>query len=300
MTLKTSTLRLTLFALLLGLVTTLPVLAGPTVIGSAVASINASLGGQTLFLNSTIFSGDSLQVRDGIAVIAVGNNDRMIFGRDTVASFLRDSNEITVLLSQGNISMLQPNNGTPLRVKAGEISITAVAGYKTLGEVAMVDGSVVITAKEGALQVEDHGATTNVAKGQTIVIAPKTAKGGSGARSGGGASTALQGAGVGMSLAGGANTTPNSAVSAANAANAAAKFARPGSSRPTPHTGPSVAKPKPPGVIVPPPGPTPPPSGPCPPSPPSPLPPTPPVASTVFPFVGSSGPPCTVPGLTVH
>jgi hypothetical protein len=232
MTLRTSAIRLTLCALLLGLAATLPVLAGSPVIGSAAGSMNASIGGQALLANTTIFSGDSLQVRDGVAVIAVGNNDRMIFGRDTVASFLRDSNEITVLLSQGNISMLHPNDGTPLRVKAGEISITAAAGFKTLGEVAMLDGSVVITAKEGALQVEDHGATTNVAKGQTIVIAPKTAKGGGGAGSGGRASTALQGAGVGMGLAGGANTTANAAVSAANAANAAAKFNRPGSSRP--------------------------------------------------------------------
>jgi hypothetical protein len=73
----------------------------------------------------------------------------VVFGRDTIASFLRDTNEVTVLLSQGNVSMLHPNGGTPVRVKAGQISITPAAAFKTLGEVAMLNGSVVVTAKEG-------------------------------------------------------------------------------------------------------------------------------------------------------
>ena len=230
MTMKTTVLRLTFFALLMGAVATVPALAGSAVIGSVAGSMNASIGGQSLLPNTTIFSGDSLQVRDGVAVIAVGNSSRVIFGRDTVASFLRDSNEVTVLLSQGNVSMLHPNDGTPVRVKAGEISITPAAGFKTLGEVAMLNGSVVVTAKEGALQVEDHGATKNVAKGQTIVISPKTAnKGGGNAGWGGGGSTTLEVvaigaagtgailAGVAMSRAGNANANANAAICAANA-----------------------------------------------------------------------------------
>jgi hypothetical protein len=241
---KTTVLCLTLFALLLGAVAAVPALAGSAVIGSVAGSMNASVGGQALLPNTTIFSGDSLQVRDGVAVIAVGNNSRVIFGRDTVASFLRDSNEVTIVLSQGDISMLHPNDGIPLHVKAGEISITPAAGFKTLGEVAILNGSVVVTAKEGALQVEDHGATRNVAKGRTIVIAPKTANGGGGAGGGSGRSAALQVVeldagtksailgGVAMSGAGSANTAAIAAASAANATTSAAKFIRPGLSRP--------------------------------------------------------------------
>ena len=222
MTRKSTALRLTLFALLLGVVATVPALAGSAVIGSVAGSVNASVGGQTLLPNTTIFGGDSLQVRNGIAEIAVGNNNRMIFGRDTVASFLRDSNEVTVLLSQGNVSMLHPSDGTPLRVKAGEISITPAAGLKTLGEVAIEDGSVVITAREGALRVEDHGATKNVAMGQTMVIAPKTSKGGA-------PGTSVILAGAAMNGAGSASTA---AIEAASAAASAAKVMRPGPSRP--------------------------------------------------------------------
>jgi len=225
MTRKTSVLRLTILALLIGVVATVPALAGSAAIGSVAGSVNASVGGQTLLPNTTIFGGDSLQVRNGVAVIAVGNNNRMIFGRDTVASFLRDSNEVTVLLSQGNVSMLHSSDGTLLRVKAGEVSITPAAGLKTLGEVAIVDGSVVITAREGALQVEDHGATKNIAMGQTMVIAPKTSKAGAP-----GTSAIL--AGAAMNGAGSASTAAIEAGSAASAVTSAAKIMRPGPSRP--------------------------------------------------------------------
>jgi len=235
---KTRLLRVTLLALLVGTVAMIPARAGSAVIGSVAGSMNASVGGQSLLPNTTIFSGDSLQVRDGVAVIAVGNNSRVIFGRDTIASFLRDTNEVTVLLSQGNVSMLHPSEGTPVRVKAGEVSISPAAGFKTLGEVAMLGGSVVVTAKEGALQVEDHGTTKNVAKGQTIVISPKTAQSkGGGAGWGNTGSTALEVAaigaggtsailaGVAMSRAGNANTAANQAIAAANAATSAANTA---------------------------------------------------------------------------
>ena len=85
MTMKKTVLRLTLFALLMGAVATVPAMAGSAVIGSVAGSMNATVGGQSLLPNTTIFSGDSLQVRDGVAVIAVGNNSRVVFGRDTVA-----------------------------------------------------------------------------------------------------------------------------------------------------------------------------------------------------------------------
>ena len=62
---------------------------------SVVGTMNATVGGQTLLPNTTLFSGDSLQVKDGVAVVALGNASRMVFGRDTVALFLRDSDEVT-------------------------------------------------------------------------------------------------------------------------------------------------------------------------------------------------------------
>lgn len=235
---KKTVLRVTLFALLVGAIATVPAIAGSAVIGSVAGSMNATVGGQSLLPNTTIFSGDSLQVRDGVAVIAVGNNSRVICGRDTVASFLRDSKEVTVLLTQGNVSMLHPNGGTPVRVKAGNLSITPASGFKTLGEVAMANGSVVVTAKDGALTVNNNGSTKNVAKGQTIVLTPRTSdkaagSAGWGANSNAAWDVAILGAagagailaGVSMSRAGDANTNAQAAINAANAATSAANAA---------------------------------------------------------------------------
>jgi len=221
------------------LVVAAPALAGSAAIGSVAGSMNASIGGQSLLPNTTIFSGDSIRVKDGVAIVAVGNNSRAIFGRDTVASFLRDSNnEVTVLLSQGNVSVIRPNEGTAMRVKAGEVTVVPGAGFKTLGEVAMLNGSVVVTAKEGSLQVDGHGVSRSVAKGQTIVLSPKTADNDRrGACCGGGGNTALEIAAVGaggaaailagvaMSRAGSANTNAQAAIAAASAANSTAAAA---------------------------------------------------------------------------
>jgi hypothetical protein len=96
----------------------------------------------------------------------------------------------------------------------------------------------VVTAKEGSLQIDDHGVTKNVAKGQTIVVNPKTADNGKGGSCcGGGGNTALIVAAIGaggvaailagisMSRAGNANTNAEAAIAAANAATSAANQA---------------------------------------------------------------------------
>jgi len=225
-------------ALLLAMLATLPVLAGSAVVGSVAGSMNATVGGQALLPNTTIFSGDSVQVRDGVAVLAVSNSSRMVLGRDTVASFLRDNNEVTVVLSQGNVSVIHGSDSGAVAVKAGSVTVTPGRGFKTLGEVAMLNGSVVISAKEGALDVSDHGSAKKVAKGQTIVISPKSkdaAKGGGGW--GGGGSTALEVAavgaggvaailaGIGISRSNDAKNAATEAITAANQATAAANTA---------------------------------------------------------------------------
>ncbi len=237
--------RLTLLVLLGVMVASVSAFAGSAVIGSVAGSMNATIGGQALMPNTTVFSGDSLQVRDGAAVVAVGQGSRLVFGRETVASFLRDESEVTVLLGQGNVSMYHSSDRMGLRVKVGEISVTPAAGYKTLGEVAMVNGAVVVTAKEGLLRVEGSGPAVEVAKGKTITVRPKAARapqGGSGAGVSG--STGLQvaalGAGVASAVLAGvavsragdardaaaaADATAASAVSAARDAESAARDA---------------------------------------------------------------------------
>jgi hypothetical protein len=239
--------RFSLCLILLGSVAALPALAGSAVVGSVAGSMNATVGGQTLLPNTTLFSGDSLQVKDGVAVVALGSASRMVFGRDTAASFLRDSNEVIVLLSQGNVSVFHDAEGMPVRMKIGDISVVPVSGFKTLGEVAMLNGAVVVTAKEGTLRVEGNGQVINVAKGKTITVVPaaNAPQGGgkppAGAGRVGGGSVALEAgalgaggaaailAGVALSRAGDAKTeaaaADSAAASAATAASAAAAAA---------------------------------------------------------------------------
>ncbi len=171
---KSLPVRCMLLTVLLGLVAWVPAFGGSAVIGSVAGSRNATIGGQSVVPNTTIFSGDSLQVSDGVAVVAIGGGSRMVFGRETIVSFLRDPDEVTVLLSQGNVSLFHPESGSAVRVKAGDVSIVPARGFKTLGEIAMVGNTIVVTAKEGALRVEGNGSPLEVAQGKTITVAART------------------------------------------------------------------------------------------------------------------------------
>jgi hypothetical protein len=228
--------RISLCLILLGLVAAVPAVAGSAVIGSVTLSMNATVGGQTLLPDTILFSGDNLQVKEGTAVVALGSAGHMVFGRDTVASFLRESNEVTVLLGQGRVSVFHDGNGMPVRMKVGDVSVVPLSGFTTLGEVATLNGAVVVTAKEGMLRVEGNGPAVNVAKGKTITVVPrmKAPHGGGGAISGaalwgvaatGAAAAAAILAGVAMSRAGNAEDNAASAASEVAAATSAANAA---------------------------------------------------------------------------
>ncbi len=165
--------RMPMLLLLSGILSSVPAFAGSVVIGSVSGSTNATLSGAALVPNTTIFSGDSLQVKDGVAVVAVGKSSWMVFGRETEASFLRETKEVTVLLSHGNVSLSHPDDNVALRVKVGDISVAPASGFKTVGDVAMLNGAVVVTAKEGLLRVEGEGQGVEVAKGKTLTVLPK-------------------------------------------------------------------------------------------------------------------------------
>ena len=233
--------RALMVLLLAGVLGAAPVFAGSSVIGSVAGSLNATVGGQALIPNSVIFSGDSLQVKDGAAVIALENGSRMAFGRETEASFLRESSAVQVLLGHGDVSMYQADGRMGVAVKAGEYEVKPATGYKTLGEVAMLNGLVTVTSKEGALKVEGSGQTIEVAQGKTVTLGTKTARAPvpqtGGSQSLGGGNTLLEAgalgagvvaailAGIAASRAGDARDSASAATAAANAANTTAAAA---------------------------------------------------------------------------
>lgn len=239
-------LKQTAMAVLLATVIAVPVFAGSAVIGSVAGSKDATVGGQALLPSTTLFSGDQVQVKDGVAVVAMGQGSRMVFGRQTAASFLREADGVTVLLGEGNVTMYHPTAGVGLKVKAGTVTVSPEAGAASQGEVAMLNGLVQVTSKEGTLKVEGNGPAQEVAKGKTITVQAKASAAPQGAGAGASAGAPVSGmtageiatiagagaAGVGAgfsiaarSKASDAANLANQAIAAANAAAAAATAA---------------------------------------------------------------------------
>jgi len=205
--------------------------AGSAVIGSVAGSRNATLAGEPLLPSAVVFSGDSLKVGDGATVIALSQGSRLVFGRETEARFLREGNGVTVLLGEGSVSVYHPEGSAEVRVNANNVSIAPAPGFKTLGEVAMLNGAIMVTSKEGLLRVEGNGSPVEVATGKTITIGSRVARAprpqGGGQGMGGGGSTALEAGALGAGaaaaiLAGIGISRANNARDAANAANATA------------------------------------------------------------------------------
>jgi hypothetical protein len=173
---KDRRLRVGALLLILGLVTSVSAFAGSAVIGSVAGSMNATMSGQAVSPGATIFSGQKVAVSDGAMVVMTDGGSRLVFGRGTEASFSKDSDEITVGLNKGTVYISIPAESPGLKVKIGDLSIVPAKGFKTLGEVAMLNGSLRVTAKEGSLRVEGAGSPVEVAQGKTLTLVPRAAR----------------------------------------------------------------------------------------------------------------------------
>ena len=229
---KNRRMPIVLLFLILAMVASVPAFAGSAVIGSVAVSSNATVGGQALLPQSTLFSGDSLQVNNGAAVVELGKGNRLVFGRETLASFLRESDGVTVVLDRGFISLYRPEESLAMRFKVGDISIVPAKGFKTLGEIAMANGAVVVTTREGLLRVERNGQAVELTKGKRITVTPQTARAPAGAAVGAvsGVTTGLRVASVAGGLTsavlmGGAISVAGDARTAADSAGGVAQFA---------------------------------------------------------------------------
>jgi len=238
---KTIRYSLGMLVLCFAIVAAVPAFAGSSVIGSVAGSTNATIGGQPAINGSTIFSGDSLRVTDGMAFVTLGEGSRAVFGRNSQVSFLREGESITARLTSGSVSLFQPiNEQNGMRVKFDNLTIGPAGGYKTLGEVAMLGDTVVVSTKEGIMNVAfANGKTTQVPAGKVLKLAssqraPQAAAGSQhfGGNSNpvewaalGAAGVAAVLAGVDISKADDAKTSADSAGAAANAATSAANAA---------------------------------------------------------------------------
>jgi len=86
---KNTRLYVVLLVLTFALGAAVPGFAGSSIVGSVAGSMNTTIGGQPAINGSTVFSGDSLKVKDGAAVVTFGRGGRAVFGRNSEVSFSR-------------------------------------------------------------------------------------------------------------------------------------------------------------------------------------------------------------------
>lgn len=143
---------------------------GSMPVGALLGSKNTTVDGRVPLPHTTLLNGDHLQVKDGLAMVTLDQGNRMVLGRETEASFLRKSDAVTVSLTRGALALYHPQTSQAFRVKAGAVTVAPAKGYRTMGEIAMADGYLSVTAKDGTLQVEKAGTTQEISKGKTITI----------------------------------------------------------------------------------------------------------------------------------
>lgn len=146
-------------------------ICGSMPVGALMGSKNATVDGQAPLPHTTLLSGDSLHVNDGIAMVTLDQGNRMALGQQTDASFQREADAVTVSLARGSLALYHPQASRAFQIKAGDVTVAPVKGYRTVGELAMADGFLAVSAKDGTLQVEKAGTTQQVPKGSTITIA---------------------------------------------------------------------------------------------------------------------------------
>ena len=168
-------LRWIFFLVTVGFIAGAPAFAGSAVVGTLAGSQNATVEGLSPQPSSTIFAGQHLQVKDGAAVVATGGGARMVFGRNTNASFPSVQDGVAVQLEQGDVALYIPSGNASVRVNAGTVLVTPVSGFPTICQLAMRGDFVGVVSKKGSLRVEGNGAPIDVPEGGNITIRIKAA-----------------------------------------------------------------------------------------------------------------------------
>ena len=143
---------------------------GPSVLGVLTGDVNTTVDGQPALPDGVIFSGDKLQVGNGAAVVALNRGNSVLLGRETEASLTRDAAGVTVVIDHGHLTVLQVENGMPMKLQAGEVAILPAPGFKTLGEVALMPTGVAVTARAGKMRVERRGMVREIGPGESVTL----------------------------------------------------------------------------------------------------------------------------------
>lgn len=173
---ESSPVVLVILSFLLGCVASLPALAGSAVVGAVAANVNATLNGAPILPDTTIISGESLEVKEGVAIVSTGHGGLLTFGRQTTVSFVQEEAGVAVQLSEGTVTVRHPATSRELVIKAGEVAIVPGEGMRTEGEIASLGGTVVVSTQEGVLRVKANGQEVEVGKGKKVTMSTQKAQ----------------------------------------------------------------------------------------------------------------------------
>ena len=147
--------------------------AGPTVVGSVVGGAESTIHGVPALVGTTLFSGDTLEVGDGGAEVTLVGGSQTIFASRSEATFERDLDRVTVRLGHGLVTLVSPPSGAErIQLAVGGITIEPVQGLTTVAQVSLSGREVIVSTKEGSLEVERFGGRVELGKGKAIKILP--------------------------------------------------------------------------------------------------------------------------------
>jgi hypothetical protein len=151
--------------------------ASSIVVGSAIDSLNAKVSQQDLRPGSTILNGDSLRVGEGTALVGLDDGSRMTFGKNTTASFQKESSGVTAVLDHGIVNFYHPGDANlPVRLQTADVLVVPGSGFDTLADIAMTADTLIVMTREGSLRVEGGGRSVEVPKGKMITLHSQPAR----------------------------------------------------------------------------------------------------------------------------
>lgn len=148
-----------------------PCFAASEAIGMIAGSTGTLVSGQASRSNTALFGNDNVLVGDhGLAIVKLLGGGVIVMSKQTSASFSRQGNAVTLRLDHGGLSILEPPAGSPFEVTAGGISVKAVQGLKTKGDITLRDGQLSVRTALGRLRLEGKGVAMEAANGKTITL----------------------------------------------------------------------------------------------------------------------------------
>ncbi len=148
-----------------------PCRAGSPPLGVVARGVQTVVSGQPTYYDTALFNSDKVQVKDGgLAIVKLMGGGVVVLHAQTAATFRRQKDGVAVELDHGSLSLVEPSKASPIGVRAAGVRVEPVHGFRTLGDVALLNQRLSVTAREGHIHVYGRGMATEIAKGKTITL----------------------------------------------------------------------------------------------------------------------------------